>query len=485
MSSAKTNVTGNFLWRFMERCAAQGVTLLVGIILGRLLSTKAYDLVAYINIVITLLQVFVDSGMGNALIQKKDADDLDFSSVFFFNITLCITLYIGVFFAAPYIAIFFKHTELTPLIRVLSLTIIVSGVRNVQQAYVSRTMQFKRFFYATLIGTIVSAVVGITMAYNGFGVWSLIAQNLVNVTVGTIVLWVTVKWRPKRQFSFQRLKGLLSYGWKLLVSSLFDTLYHDLRQLIIGRRYQDGQLAFYNQGKKYPQMLVSNINSSIDSVLLPTMSKAQDNRERVKAMTRRSIKVSSYLIFPMMMGFAVCAEPLIGLLLTDKWLPSVPFMRVFCFTYAFNPVQTANLNAIKAMGRSDMFLKLEIIKKIIGILSIVISIPYGVMAMAYSLLVTSVISMIINSWPNRKLLNYSYLQQLKDMMPQLLLTCFMGAAVYCVTMLQLSRLVMLLIQVPLGVIIYLAGSKIFRLDSFEYVLSVAKGFIKKRNKKEA
>lgn len=479
---SSTNVITNFFWRFLERCGAQGVTFIVSIVLARLLDPTVYGTVALVTIFTTIMQVFVDSGMGNALIQKKDADDLDFSSVFYFNMAMCSVLYLIMFFAAPLIASFYRMPELTAIVRVLSFVVVISGVKNVQQAYVSRHLMFKRFFFSTLGGTIGAAVIGIAMAYLGFGVWALVVQMLFNAAVDTTILWITVKWRPKKMFSFQRLKSLFSYGWKLLASSLIDTVYNDLRQLIIGKKYSSGDLAYYNQGKKFPQLIVTNINTSIDSVLLPTMSKAQDDMAAVRSMTRRAIKTSTFLMMPAMIGLAVCAEPLVQLILTEKWLPCVLFLRIFCITYAFYPIHTANLNAIKAMGRSDLFLKLEIIKKTVGIIAILITMWISVQAMAYSFLVTTILNQIINSWPNKKLLNYSYLEQVKDMMPQILLSLGMGAAIYAVSFLHLSASLTLLIQIPLGVLAYWSGSKIFHVESYTYIIEMVKNF-KKRKKK--
>ena len=479
---SSTNVITNFFWRFLERCGAQGVTFIVSIVLARLLDPTVYGTVALVTIFTTIMQVFVDSGMGNALIQKKDADDLDFSSVFYFNMAMCSVLYLIMFFAASFIASFYRMPELTAIVRVLSFVVVISGVKNVQQAYVSRHLMFKRFFFSTLGGTIGAAVIGIAMAYLGFGVWALVAQMLFNAAVDTTILWITVKWRPKKMFSFQRLKSLFSYGWKLLASSLIDTVYNDLRQLIIGKKYSSGDLAYYNQGKKFPQLIVTNINTSIDSVLLPTMSKAQDDMAAVRSMTRRAIKTSTFLMMPAMIGLAVCAEPLVQLILTEKWLPCVLFLRIFCITYAFYPIHTANLNAIKAMGRSDLFLKLEIIKKTVGIIAILITMWISVQAMAYSFLVTTILNQIINSWPNKKLLNYSYLEQVKDMMPQILLSLGMGAAIYAVSFLHLSASLTLLIQIPLGVLVYWSGSKIFHVESYTYIIEMVKNF-KKRKKK--
>lgn len=475
----KKNVISNFLWRFAERCGAQIVTFIVSIVLARILAPEEYGIIALVTVFTTILQVFVDSGLGTALIQKKDTDDLDFSSVFYFNLCICVILYFVMFISAPYIARFYNDTSLISIIRVISLTIVVSGVKGIQQSYVSRNMLFKRFFFSTLGGTLFSAFLGIIMAYLGCGVWALVAQQLSNTVIDTLILWLTVKWRPKKMFSWKRLKHLLSFGWKLLISSLLDTVYNNLRNLIIGKIYSSSDLAFYNQGDKFPKVIVANINASIDSVLLPSMSSVQDDHKRVKSMTRRAIKTSTYIMAPLMMGLAFCASPIVRLLLTDKWLPCVPFLQIFCITYMFWPIHTANLNAINAMGRSDLFLKLEVIKKIVGLTLLFITMRMGVMAMAYSLLISGLLSQIINSWPNRKLLDYGYLEQLKDILPAILLAAIMGFVVYCVSFIGLNALLTLTIQIPLGAIIYIGGSKLFKLESYEYLIDVIKGFTRK------
>ena len=469
----------NLIWRFAERCGAQGVAFVVSIVLARLLAPEAYGTIALVTVFTTILNVFVNSGLGNALIQKKDADDLDFSSVFYFNVAMCLVLYAGIFLAAPLIARFYNDETLTPVVRVLSLTLVISGVKNVQQAYVSRTMQFKKFFYSTLGGTIGAAFVGIFLAFRGCGVWALVAQQIFNATVDTAILWLTVKWRPKAAFSFTRLKGLLSYGWKLLASALLDTVYNDVRQLIIGKLYSTADLAYYNKGQQLPNLAVENINTSIDSVLLPTLSQAQDDPQRLKAMTRRAIQTSTYIMAPVMMGLAAVAEPLIRLLLTEKWLPCVPFLRIFCVTYMLYPVHTANLNAIKAMGRSDLTLKLEVIKKTMGLAFLLGSMWLGVLAMAYSLLITGVLSQIINAWPNRKLLDYGYWEQLKDILPGIALAVGMGLCVYALSFLGLPTAATLLLQVLLGVGIYVGGSVLLKLETYRYLLGLIRSFFRK------
>ena len=473
----KKGVFSNMIWRLAERFAAQGVTLLVSIILARLLEPEVYGTVALVTIIIGVLQVFLDGGFSSALVQKKDADDLDFSSVFYFNVVFGLALYVLLYFAAPRIAAFYDNSELTAIIRVLGLTLIIYSLKSVQQAYVSRNLLFKKFFYSTLGGTIGAAVVGIYMAYKGYGVWALVAQHLFNMFVDTVILWFTVGWRPKAVFSMSRLLRLLKFGWKMLVSGLVDTLYGELRQLVIGKMYTSEDLAYYNQGKKYTETIVQNINSSISSVLFPVLANVQNDVDQVRNITRRAIKVSTFLFMPAMMGIAVCAKPLVALVFTEKWLPCVPYMRVFCFIFAFYPIHTANLSAIQAMGRSDLFLKLEIIKKIVGLTGMLLTISFGPLAMAYSMLVTSVMNQIINAWPNKKLLGYSYIEQVKDMLPQICLSLVMGGAVYAVSYMGLSDVLTLLIQIPLGVVIYIVGSKVFHIDSFEYLVSICRQFL--------
>lgn len=473
------SIVTNFIWRFAERCGAQLVTFIVSIVLARILLPEDYGAIALITVFTTILQVFVDSGLGTALIQKKDADETDFSSVFYFNFIVCIVLYIGLFMAAPMIAQFYNDETLTPVIRIIGLTIVVSGVKGIQQAYVSRNLLFKRFFFSTIGGTIFSAVVGIGLAYAGCGVWALALQQLTNTLVDTIILWLTVRWRPQKTFSWTRLKELLGFGWKLLVSSLLDTVYNNLRNLIIGKMYTSADLAYYNQGDKFPKIIVTNINTSIDSVLLPTMSKSQDSSDKVKSMTRRAIKTSTYIMAPLMLGLAFCAKTIVSLILTDKWLPCVPYLQIFCITYMFWPIHTANLNAINAMGRSDLFLKLEIAKKSIGMILLITTMRFGVMAMAYSLLVSTVTSMLINSWPNKGLLGYSFKEQIVDILPGIFIAVFMGGIISTIRLLGLSDIVTILIQVPLGAFIYIILSYILKIESFEYILSMVKSFIKR------
>lgn len=475
-------IVSNFLWRFAERCGAQFVSLIVSVVLARLLSPDDYGIIALITVFTTILQVFVDSGLGTALIQKKNADELDFSSVFYFNIVMCIILYGIMFLISPAIAMFYGESKLTPVIRVLSLTIVIAGLKGIQQAYISRNMLFKKFFFATIGGTVISAIIGIGMAYSGYGVWALVVQQLSNSIIDTIILWITVKWRPKFCFSWNRLKGLFSFGWKLLVSALLDTGYNSLSNLIIGKIYSPSQLAYYNQGDKYPNVIVTNINSSIDSVLLPALSNEQDNVDKVKKMTRRAIKTSVFLMAPLMMGIVFAADTIVKVTLTDKWLPCVFFLRIFCIVYMFWPIHTANLNAINALGHSEIFLKLEIVKKTIGVIGIIISMKISVNAMAYNALLVSFICQFINSWPNKRLLNYGYIDQLRDIVPSVLLAVFMGTCILFISKLPLSIYIVLILQIIFGVGIYFIGAKLLKMEEFYFICSILKHFKCKKEK---
>ena len=475
----KNKVTKNFIWRFLERCGAQGVTFVVSIILARILDPEAYGTIALITVFTSILQVFVDSGLGNALIQKKDADNIDFSTVFYANVIFSVALYFVVFLSAPLIAAFYKNWELVPLIRVLSLTLVISGIKNIQQAYVSKKLLFKKFFYSTLGGTIFSAAVGIYMAYRGCGVWALVMQNVINQLVDTLILWCVVNWRPQLVFSMRRLKKLFSFGWKMLVSHLITVIYQDLRSLLIGKKYSSTDLAYYNRAVQFPNIVISNVNSSIDSILLPVMANEQEKKDRVKSMMQRSIKTSSFIIWPAMMGMAACAETLIEIVLTEKWLPCVFYMRIFCITHAFYPIDTANLSAIKALGRSDLYLKFGMLKKGFGILILIISSFFGLKAIAISALFSSVISQLINAWPNKKLLKYPYIEQIKDILPYIILSSGMALVVYVIGFFDFSDILTLVVQVLVGGALYIGGAWLLKLESLQYCANLVKSLLKK------
>lgn len=467
----KRKVVSGLFWKFGERITAQSISLIVSILLARMLEPSDYGAIALIMIFITLANVFVSSGFGNALIQKKEADNLDFSSVFYINIAVSLVLYVLLFLCAPVIANFYDISVLSPALRVLAIRIPIAAVNSIQQAYVSRNMLFKRFFWSTLFGTLISGIIGVYMAYHGFGIWALVTQYLSNTCIDTVVLWFTVKWRPIFKCSWKRASKLISYGWKLLVSGLIDSGYSQLRSLVIGKIYTPSDLAFYNQGDKYPSLIVTNVNTSISAVFFPAISKFQDEKNRVKQMTRRAIQISAYVMWPLMIGLAVIAEPVIRLVLTEKWLPCVPFLRIFCLSYGLYPIHTANLQALNAIGRSDLFLKLEIEKKLIGLIALFLTVKYGPFAIAISFLITGIIGTFINSLPNKKLIRYSYKEQIADLAPPLIISLLMAIIIYPISLAGLSDIITIILQIAMGGTSYFIVSKITNQKSLEYILN--------------
>ncbi len=478
-----SRVISGMFWRFLERSAAQGISLGVTILLARLLSPADFGTIALMAVFINILQIFVDSGLGSALIQKKNADDVDFSTVFYFNCVSCAVVYGFLYYFAPWIAVFYQDEALTELIRVLGIILLISGVRSVQNAYIIRKLAFRLSFKASLIALITSAVVAVTMAFYGFGVWALIMQQIVNVTMGTVVLWYMTAWRPKLIFSTKRFRFLFSFGSRLLLSSLLDTGYKNISQLIIGRIYSPSDLAYYTQGARYPMTIVSNINASIDSVLFPVLSQAQDDPSHLRNMMRRAICVSSFLLWPLMMLLAAVAEPLVRLLMTEKWLPLVPYLQVFCFSYALWPIHTANLNGIKALGRSDIFLRLELIKKAMGLCILGATMFYGPFVMACGTAVSGVISTFINSWPNRKLLNYSGREQWKDIAPGCILAVLSGAIVYPLGNMGWPDALAVVAEFLLGLLVYGLLAYMLRLEVLNYLMRIMEGIWENRQSK--
>lgn len=468
----------------MERCGYQGVSFVVQIILARLLDPTDYGVLTLLTIFISISQVFVQSGLNTALIQRKDVTEKDYSSVFYVSLSIAVALYIILFFASPFIAAFYDMPALKDVLRVLALILIPGAFNSIQNAKIAKEMQFKKLMYCTLIAVIISGVVGISMAYLGYGVWALVGQQLSNQISICLIMMFVVKWRPKLTFELHRIRLLFGFGWKLLCSSLLDTIYRELQSLVIGKKYDSGTLGYYNRGKQFPDVIVNNINGAIQSVMLPALSERQDDKVSMKSMMRRSIVTSSFLIFPLMVGLAVTAEPLISLILTDKWLPCVPYLQVYCFIYAFWPIHTANLQALNAQGRSGIFLRLEMIKKFYGLITLMITVFcfQSPLAIALGSAVTTLLSCFVNASPNKKLLNYSYLEQMKDILPNGGIALLMGTIVYCVTFLQLSNWLTLLIQIVLGITVYIGLAELFKLECYIYLKNMIFSKLKKRKK---
>lgn len=471
-------IFSSLVWKLMERGGVQGISFIVSIVLARILTPEEYGLIAIVLIFINLANVFVQSGFNTALIQKKDADDLDFSTIFYFSFFIASLLYIVLFFSSSFISDFYHQPMLEPVIKVLSIILFFGAVNSIQVAIISREMQFKKLFYSSIGAVLASGIIGIMMAVMGFGVWALVGQQITSQFFTTIIMWFTVKWRPQLQFSYSRLKSLFSYGWKILFASLIDALYLDLRTLVIGRIFSPDMVGYYNRGKQFPTIIVNNIDGSIQSVMLPTYASHQDNRVRVKSLMKRSISTSSFIVIPMMVGLAVVAEPVVKLILTDKWLPSVPILQIYCAVYAIRPILTANIQAIKGLGYSGDFLNIEFINKAIGIIILIISVRYGVIAIAWGVLISSFISIFLYAYPNVKLLDYKLDEMLKDAAPSVFLSSVMAMIILLLRLTGLSTISLLVLQVLVGGLVYLLLAWLFKLETFVYLVKIVTTFRK-------
>lgn len=468
-SETKTKVLNGLFWKVMENGGSQGIQFLVSVILARLLSPEEYGVVAIITIFITIANVLVQNGFSTALIQKQNVDDADFSSVFFFNLITSAVIYVCLFAGAPWIAAFYHNEEMTAVIRVLSIILFPGGVTSIQNAYISRKLEFKGLFLATLGAAVVSGGVSIAMAFGGMGVWALAWQQITYYFSLMIILFVTVSWRPKLLFAFDRIRVMFSFGWKLLCASLIDTIFNNLHGLIMGKIYNEEVLGYYNRGDQFPKLIVNNLSAAIQSVMLPVLAASQNDLARVKSMLRRSIVTSSYLVLPMMAGMIAVADSLVLALLGEKWMFCVPFLRIMCVAYSFWPIHIANLQALNAVGRSDIFLKLEVIKKAVGLAVLVIGIRYSAIVLVALKAVADFICTFINAWPNKKLLNYSIGEQWIDILPSIVVSCLMGILVYLVQHVIAAGWLCLFVQIVAGIVVYAGLSWLFRLESFEYL----------------
>jgi len=392
--------------------------------------------------------------------------------VFWVSFGVAAALYGIIFFSAPGIAAFYAMPEIVAPLRVLALMLLPGALNSVQLAKVSRELDFRKVFTSNIAAISIAGVVSILFAKAGGGLWALVVQSILNVTVAGIVMLFTVQWRPRLVCNWQRIKVLFSFGWKLLVSSLIDTLYQDIQSLVIGKKYDSGTLGYFNRGKQFPQFIISAINGAVQSVMLPAMSLKQDDMNSVKQLTRTSIMMSAYVLFPMMAGLAGVAAPMVQLLLTDKWLPCVPYLQIYCFSLAFNPIHACNLQAINAIGRSDIFLKLEIIKKTIGISALVVAVFcfHSPIAIALTSVFTTFTSCFINAYPNKKLIGYSYFEQMKDMFPSFAASMVMLMAVLLVGTCKLPVVLLLLLQVAAGITVYVVLSVVFRMEPYGVIL---------------
>lgn len=462
----------SFVWKLLEKSSVQMVSFVVSILLARWLFPEDYGIIALIIIFISLAEVISEGGLNTALIQKKDADETDFSTIFYASTGLSVLLYVVLYFSAPLIARFYDIDLLTTVIRVLGLSLPFYVLNSIQRAYVAKEMLFDKLFICSLISAILSGVAGCWMALKGYGVWALVVQKLSNQALITFTMWYIVRWRPILRFSFARFKMLFGFGWKIFMTNFIVTLFVKMRHLVIGKMFNSANLAYFERGDQFPSFISDNMVAAIQSVLLPTLSEQQDDRERVKAMMRRSTKSTALVICPLMAGLFVIAKPLTILLLTEKWLPIVPFIQIMCISNMFKPLTIANAEAIKAMGYSDITLKLELVKKAIDVTILVVSCCFGLKAIAYGVALYNFLCIFINLYPNIKLLNYRIREQIADVLPSYILSFVMGFSIIWLGYMDLSPFVMVMLQVVAGIVVYFAVNYLFRIESFMYFYKI-------------
>lgn len=481
--NSKNSIIGSMFWRFSERVSNQLVSFVISVVLARLLLPEEYGLVAMIDLFIVFANVFVTSGFTSALIQKKDADDLDFTTIFYCTLLTSLLLYAILFLSAPLIAQFFGMPDLCLLTRVYSLSLILTSYQTVQQAYVHRNMIFKKSFIPTLVGTLFSGILGIYLAYEGYGVWALVAQYISNIVFNMFTLMVVVDWKPSLSFSFDRAKNLMNFGSKILLSTIISVFYKEIRQLLIGKFYSPIDLAMYNRGAHIPKLITTNLDNTISSVLFPAMSNYSDDKTRVRQLLRRSLKTTSYVTFFFLSLVAVASKPLIGVLLTDKWLPCVPYMQILCFSNMIVTLSGANLQALKAIGKSDEVLKLEVLKKPVFLLLVFLSVKISVLAVVLTLPINAIYALYMNMGPTKRHLDYSRKDQILDLIPSFLLSLAMVSVTLPLTLLPWNEFVIMFFQVLIGIITYVGLSIICKVESYEYCKNTFLNMIAKRKLK--
>lgn len=475
MTGIKQKTIAGLKWSAAERFSSQGIRFIISIIIARMLSPDDYGIIGMIMIFIEISNVFVSGGFSSALIRKQNRSDIDLSTVFYYNIAVSTFFYLLLFLTAPYIASFYGNEILIPVIRVIGLNIIISAFGAIQSTILNIKIDFKTQTKISFISLIISGIAGITMALKGYGVWTLVAQQLIQTLFSTILLWVFIKWQPKRVFSGDSFRELFGFGSKLMLSGLIDATYNNIYQVIIGKLFTSADLGFFTRAKLLAQQPSSNITGVIQRVTFPVLSEMQNNLPQLESSYRKLLKMSAFVIFPLMLLLSALGEPLIKILLTDKWLPAVPLLQVLCIAYMFYPIHAINLNLLQVKGRSDLFLKLEIIKKTVTTVIMIVTSLMGVLVMCIGIVVSSVIALVINTHYTGKLINIGFFDQLREILPIMLLSVFSGLIAYVPLLLINESYIQLIIGGVSGCLVYFTGSLLF----FSNELKLMRTFIKK------
>lgn len=472
-----TSIFSGLFWTFMERIGAQGVSFVLSLVLARILLPEDYGAIAIVQIFITFANVIATTGLSAAIIQKKNLTKEEDASGFVLNMIFSIVTYIIIFLTAPFIAKIYNLPIISSILRVLGLRIPICAFNSMQRAYVSRNLLFKKFFYSTLGGTVVSAFVGIILALLGFGAWALVFQYLTNNIIDTIILLITVDWRPSLKCTLSSMKSLLSFGWKVLAGALLSEVYLELRSFVIGLKYSATDLAYYKRGQQFPALFLTNITSALGSVMFPSLAKQQDNKDKIKEQVRKSIISCMFLMLPLMFGMAAVAKPLVEIILTSKWSKCIPYLIIYCLSYSILPIQTLSEQAYKGMGLGGVLLKTQILSKIIGIIFILITLPFGVFYIAVGMLISTIISVVVYMFPNKKYLKYTFKEQINDILPIFICASLMVVIIKFIELFIKNMAVSFLLQIIFGILSYLIFSIVFKVPALVYYKSLLKKYI--------
>lgn len=470
----KAKTVNGVIWSSIDRFTTQGIQFVFSILIARLLLPSDYGVVAMLGIFMAVSQCFIDSGFGTALVRKLDRTEVDFSTVFYFNNIVAVLFYALLWLASPYIAAFYDLPLLEDVTKVVGLNLIIGTLGGIQNAKLSIAIDFKTRAKISVITTIFTGVVGLYLAYRGYGVWALVFQGLSSNILRTLLLWVYVKWRPQWVFSWKSFREMFSFGSKMLASGLLDTIYNNIYTIVIGKCFNSAALGVYSRADGLAQFPSSNITGVLQAVTFPVLSSIQNDEERLAVGYKKLLRLSAFVIFPAMVGLAAVADPFIRLALTDKWEGAIRFLQIICFSMMWYPIHAINLNLLTATGRSDYFLKLEVIKKVQGVIVLAVTVPMGLVAMCYGRVVSSLISLVWNTYYTKKIIGYGYAQQMKDLMHILLHSLVMGAITYGVVGILPNLWLKLIVGISAGAVYYIAGAYLMKFEEFDELLKILK-----------
>ena len=471
-SDLKSTTKRGLIWSAIERFGTQGVQFVFAVVLARLLSPEAYGIIAMPMVFLALAQIFIDSGFSSALVRKPDLTESDLSTAFYFNIVVGVVCYLILYVLSPFIADFYETPILSDLLKVTSLTVLFNPLCIVQQTILTKKIDFKTQAKVSLLTTVLAGVVGIIMAFKGYGVWALVVQQVGSAFARVVALWYLSSWRPQAKWSSDSFHYLWNYGCKLLASGVLDTIYNNIYPIVIGKFYSAGSLGVYTRAQHFADLPSMNITGVLQRVTFPVLSSIQNEDDRLTRNYRQLLKLSAFVVFPLMAMLAGISEPMIRILLGEQWIETVLLLQIICFGLMWYPIHAINLSLLLVKGRSDLSLKLEIIKKTVGLILLCVSIPMGIIALCYASIISSIISLVVNTYYTGKMINHGFFRQIKDIMPTLLISISMWAIILFVNSQNPCLLTEMIFGILLGILFYSTASFFFNREIFMTVLSL-------------